>query len=540
MDVVSAEELLIEEGKSGELIAVFQAVQETTIHDAPKFSRKTCHELARSIACRSYGTALVELCYLLVAASACDRIGGRFESFFWDSGTARASAFRAYLRVAEPLPDGIVADAAGVTVVTGDDTFTVTYGRMPFLSAMVEFLMTALGYEVLDEQVRPLLGGVPSRVTVTETANAISRQLYDYLKDHLPTAHTQRKTHELLDFFGARGTGPGPELVDDSGILEFWLGYSAEADERGDFKTYQGVFEAAVQLRRVLQYAFERYQLSGARSIGADREVGEIDPADIEEAVAAMEEAIEPLQRLAEPPLDGIKFLNGRETGLAGDVALGPGVAPALTHSVLRNAVFGRAQNRITNALRHGGFGDALIDGAPEADYNRQLESYEELLARVETTLLAVLYGLAQGRRTETVDLVLTLRPDIDLAGLKESDEPEWQDDNVVSLRATSAVDRFFDGLAETGRKTGPLGKLMTEARKAFRGNARQGFSEDGLGDDDILDGYADGVDALLALRKELSDFVDGAGRTDWSRHFDQDAGIFQQQFRILYGGADG
>jgi hypothetical protein len=540
LDVVSAEELLIEEGKSGELIAVFQAVQETTINDLPKFSRKTCHELARSIACRSYGTALVELCYMLVAASACDRIGGRFESFFWDSGAARASAFRAYLQAAEPLPDGIAADGAGVTVVTGDDTFTVTYGRMPFLSAMVEFLMTALGYEVLDEQVRPLLGGVPSRASITETANAISRQLYDYLKDHLPTAHTQRKTHELLDFLGARGTGSGPDLVDDPGILEFWLGYSAEADERGDFKTYQGVFEAAVQLRRVLQYAFERYQMTGARSIGADREAGEIDPAAIEEAVAAMEEAVEPLQRLAESPLDEIKFLNGREAGLAGDVALGPGVAPALAHSVLRNAVFGKAQNRITNALRHGGLDDGLIDGAPEADYNRQLKSYGDLLGRVETTLLAVFYGLAHGRRAETIDLVLALRPDIDLAGLKDSDEPEWEDDNVVLLHATSAVDRFFDGLAETGRKTGPLGKLMGEARKAFRGNARQGFSEDDLGDDDILDGYVDGASALLALHKELSDFVDGAGRIDWPDHFDRDTSIFHQHFRILYGGADG
>ena len=85
MDSISAEELVIEEGKSGELTAAFQIIRETTINDVPKFGQKTCREVARVVACRTYAPALLELCHLIVAASATDRISGRYENFFWDS-----------------------------------------------------------------------------------------------------------------------------------------------------------------------------------------------------------------------------------------------------------------------------------------------------------------------------------------------------------------------------------------------------------------------------------------------------------------------
>ena len=61
METVTTGELLIEEGKSGELIAAFQALQETTVDDGPKYTPKTCRELARAIACRNYGKCMLEL-----------------------------------------------------------------------------------------------------------------------------------------------------------------------------------------------------------------------------------------------------------------------------------------------------------------------------------------------------------------------------------------------------------------------------------------------------------------------------------------------
>ena len=174
MESVTTGELLIEEGKSGELIAAFQALQETTVNDGPKYTPKTCRELARAIACRNYGKCLLELTYLFVIAGACDRRGGRFESFFWESGPARASAFRGYIQESEPFPPGIRRTDGGVTVETDEEVFTITYGRMPFLSAFVEFLMTTIGYGVLAELTEPLQGPVPPRAAIGEAAAALS------------------------------------------------------------------------------------------------------------------------------------------------------------------------------------------------------------------------------------------------------------------------------------------------------------------------------------------------------------------------------
>jgi len=543
MEIVSTDELLIEAGKSGELIAAFQALQETSVDDGPKYTTKTCRELARAISCRSYGRAMLELAYLFVVAAGCDRRGGRFEAFFWDSGAARPNRFRAFVQDSEPLKPGLQIESDGVAIGEGPDRFVISFGRMPFLSAFVEFLMTTIGYAEIDALTEPLRGEVPPRAVVAEAANALSRALYDYLRDQLPSAHHQRKNYHFLEFINARTEGrTGPHAVDDAAILEFWLDTSldgGDGSEGSDFKTYQSVFEAAIQLRRVMEHALDQYRLGGARSIGGDFEAGEIDPDVIDAAVEVLETAIDPLMELGQAPLDAIKFLNGRESETAAEIALGPGVAIAVSRSVLRNAVFGRVQNRITNALRHDRLSDGLLEESAETDYGARLADYDALADRLERTLLAVLHVLATARRGEAIELAMALRPDLDLSGLveAEADEPEWADDNVVSITAVRAADRFFDHAGARAGTDQPLGMLMAEARKAFRGNSRQGFSEEDLESPEMIDGFAAGVSVLLALRREVTEFADDCAAQDWAPDFAEDRDVFTRQFRILYGG---
>ena len=543
METVTTGELLIEEGKSGELIAAFQALQETTVDDGPKYTPKTCRELARAIACRNYGKCMLELAYLFVIAGACDRRGGQFESFFWESGPARASAFRGYIQESEPFPPGIRRTDGGVTVETDEEVFTITYGRMPFLSAFVEFLMTTIGYDVLAELTEPLQGPVPPRAAIGEAANGIARQLYDYLREHLPSAHAQRKAHLLIDFVNNRQGGRSrPDDVDDDALLAFWLDQSSDADVGGDYRTYQSVFQTGVELRLLMAHALDKYRMSGARSIGTDVEAGEIDPGDIEDAAEILDSVTMPLQALSEPPLDAVKFLNGRETEIASEVALGPGIAIPLAQSVFRNAVFGRAQSRITNALRHKRVTAELLTDAAETDYPARFQDYRDFCERLERSMLAVLHVLTVARRPEAIELAISFKPDMDFGALAEgtSDEPEWQDDTVVSITAIRAADRFYERADARAGGNDPLGELMAEARKAFRANARQGFNDDDIEDVDILDTFADAVTPLLALRKEMISFLKFAEETDWSRPFSEDREVFTQQFQLLYGDLNG
>lgn len=543
MESVSAGELLIEEGKSSELIAAFQALQETTVDDGPKYMSKTCRELARAISCRSYGKSMLEVTYLLIIACACDRRGGRFEEFLWNSGPARPSSFRGYVQDSLPLARGTRLVDNGVAVDTDTESFTVTFSRMPFLSAFVEFLMTTIGYTDLDEITAPLRGDIPTRETIGEVTNGLARCLYDYLREHLPSAHNQRKTHLLVDFINARQKGrSGPDDVSDEALLAFWVEQSGEGEDGNDFRTYQSVFQAGVELRHVMSYALDKYRMSGAKSIGTDVEAGEVDPGDIEDATEALDALITPLATLADAPFGSIKFLNGRETETAAEIALGPGMAIALSRSVFRNAVFGRAQGRITNALRHKRLSSELLADAAETDYPARLENYHDLAGRLDRSLLAVLHVLAMDRNPQAIILAMAMRPDLDFGLLAEETdaEPEWQDASVVSISAVRAAERFFERAGSRSSDGDPIGELMAEARKAFRSNSRQGFTDEDMEDDEVLESFADAVTPLLALRREVAAFLKSADVVDWSRPYEEDREVFTRQFHLLYGGHHG
>ncbi|MEC9185125.1 MAG: hypothetical protein VX930_12685, partial [Pseudomonadota bacterium] len=311
------------------------------------------------------------------------------------------------------------------------------------------------------------------------------------------------------------------------------------SDEDGsDFRTYTSAFQAGVELRKAMAHALNKFRMSGARSIGTDVEAGEVDPGDIEEAAEAIESDMSPLAALAVEPLESIKFLNGRETETATEIAHGPGIAIALSQSVFRNAVFGRAQSRITNALRHKRLTGHLIQEPTEKSYQARLEDYREFAGRLEKLLLAVLHVLAITRRPEAIDLAMTIRPDIDFGSLADdtSQEPEWQDSSIISISAVRAAERFYDYAGARAAGNDPLVALMADARKAFRGNARQGFNDDDLKKDEVVDSFAEAVPHLLSLRREIDAFVRFAASQEWDALFDSDTAVFTQQFQLLYG----
>jgi hypothetical protein len=546
VDSISAEEIVIEEGKSSELTAAFQSLLETTVNGMPKYGQKTCREVARVIACRTYAPPLLELCHLLVIASATDQVGGRYENFFWDSGPARASAFKGYLAGCASLPDDIRVQSSGIEISYGTGEFGVTFSRMPFLSALLEFLVTSVGYGNFDEAISPLLGKIPSQKNVSDAANTLSRIVYDYLKEHLPTVQTQRKSRSLLTFLAEQGNGEvGPSTLDDQAILGYWLSHSADEGNGIDAKTYQSVFLSAISLLRVLRFAVERYRMDGALPIGTDRDAGEIDPAKIEDAVESIDYISNPLERLKHPPADRIKFLNGREMETLDGFIYGAGTANDLPLSVLRNAVFGRAQSRITNSIRKNPTVDetlSFIETATDIDYESQIDRLYSLVEHLNGTMLASLHVLIHVGRIESASIIMSLLPGLDLKELAEGmSEPDWGDSNVVSLHAETTASRFIQVLQRGAESNAELQELLSQALKAYKGNSRQGFQEKDLDSNDVINGFVIAVDALMSSEKELKSFLNHSiENVDWSRQFKEDESIFKDQYRLLYGAENG
>ncbi len=551
MNGVSAEQIILEASKSSELLAAFQMTAETDVDGEPKFSQQTCRDLAKAIACRNYASAVLELCHLIVIADTASG-GAGYEFFFWGSGPARPSAFRSFiginLRPRSGGDTGFSISASTVDVAYPDGGFSVTFARMPFLSALMEFLVSTVGYGGLDGIFRDMLGSGVSRGSVSQHANELSRLLYDYLKDHLPTAQTQRKFRRLIAYMESRhGAAFESGVIDDDTVLDFWTAESMSGVADGvDFKTYQMVFKAFVRFRQALEAAADLHALENPRAIGSDREAGEIDPDSVVGVVEAVDEYRSPLAGLQEAPADAVKFLNKREM-TALELLLDCGaVALALPLSLMRCEVFGKGQGQITQALRRKVNGNTLCtlihDCAPET-YVERKQAFGGIAGHIERVLLASLHALARDRNSEAISLVMALRPDMDfspLAGLL--DVGEDRGGNVVMLRAAPVADRFLTVIEDAGEVGPEISGLMAEARKAFGGLSRQGFSDDAVEDPDVIEGFVEGSRVLRDMSGHVGAFIERLDRlelprSDWDVQFDTDKDTFAKQFKLLYGG---
>lgn len=550
MHGATVEQLDLVAGGSPELAAAFQTVADTEAEGQPKFSPRTCRKLTHSVACRAYGPAMLEVCHLITLAEACSRRPRRYEEFFWGSGPASTAGFRAHVDrelfgQAGAAPH-VTADHAKVDIGYADGGFAIAYSRMPYLSAMVEFLVTVLGYGELDDLWQTMLSRGPTAASVSDAANHLSRSLYGYLKDHLPTAQNHRKFACLAAFLRDLGDGDfGPATIEDPVVLDFWLVQSGKDGSEGpDFRTFAAVFRAFVRLRQVLEQARDFRALGNARPIGPDRDAGEVDPDSILSLVENIDERGNPLAALRDPPAAAIKFLNKTEAAEL-ELLMDCGkTGLALPLSVLRCEVFGAAQARITQARRRklapAALG-AVIEDCVQDDYLARQALLARLAQHTDRALLASLEVLAAARRPEAVSLVASMRPDIDLRPLATFLIDSDGDGKIVQLDSPAVRESLMAAMA-CPQTVGPeLATLMGEAGKALKGFSRQGFGEAERARPDADEGFAVGAPPLLEIKRQLAAFRRKLGVTrlplgGWEGQFEADREIFRDQFRVLYG----
>ncbi len=535
----------------GELAATLDAVGEATVRGQLKYPPRLHGKLARAIACRAYAGPIFELTHLMAAAQCV--FGDRgYESLFWDQGPATAERFRQDFERALTNPPGaadhIHSDGTAIHAAYADGAFTLTYARMPFLSAMLDFLVAALGYGAVDDALRDALGPRLSRATLARAANRITRSLYAYLKPRLPTAQAQRKYRSLMAFLLAR-TKKGtvrPEDLDDDDAFDFWQAESVKADGAGDWKTFRTVFRAFVHLREALRAAADHEALACPLPIDPERDAGGVDPGQVMAACAAFARRKDPLEVLGSAPAKAIKFLNRRETdGISlimdsGDAAL------AMPLSLLRAEVFGAVQAGISQCLRRGDDGRAAVARSCDPDdesYCGRVEMLDETLAHMEKALHAAYHVLAKARHGDAIALLLGLNPNMDLRPLAPALAATARvRGNVVALGAQAVRDEFFAQAAIAPAHCPELGAFVARCARAHRRMARKGFTGFDAGDPEIVEGFAAGAGALLRIRDAVARYRARLDRLmpdagDRDRRYRADRGLFFTQFRILYGG---
>ena len=470
----SARVRLIRAAQSDELREAFRQLADIEGPAGPRFPRRVLMNLAARIVGRAYEPMLLELCHLARAAllaggppagrcATTGRAGGLgFEWLFWGVEVVRAGAFRAAFSgyvvrgtsdrrgsSAHCAPaiagDGLIAGDEAVTLTYPDGRFEVRYGRMVGLTAMMELLVSVLGYRALVEALNPLAAPTLRRSAVSRAAGDLARRLYEWLAHHLPTAQAQRKFRAMTDFLEeVRGPDFSEEDIDDEAVLRFWLRHAlpparsgAETGDRpassGDFRGFRTTFLAFLALVRVLGEGAELGRFERRVPIGPDMEAGEIDPAGDgykAEGGTAQEDPLAPLQ---EEPAAAVKVLNRRELALlALPVGESAGVR-RLPQSYLRAECFGSVQNRLSQALRRrAGTAElsALAAAEPHPGYRGHIEALQTTAAHLARAARACLYVLHRARAGRGAD----------------SDEPASLD-----FRLLGEAKRAFEGLNRAG-----------------------------------------------------------------------------------------
>ena len=384
--------------QSNELREVFRQLADIDGPAGPKFTKRVLTALAARIVGRAYETVLLELCHLVRAAELAGKVGRRgFEWLFWGVEAARPAAYRAAF--ADRASD---TKAEGATLRYPDGSFEVRFVRMPMLAAMMEFLVSFLGYRTVADAAVRLGAEDVDRQTVSSIAKDLARQLYAALRDHLPTAQAQRKFRAITEFLqqeaGDEFTGHD---INDEAVLSFWLA-NADSDSAADFRGFRTTMLAFLRLRRLLLDSESLQALTHPLAIGTDHEAGEVEfSAD---AVLPPLPDDDPLELLQEQPAASVKAFNKRElAALELPLTETAGIV-ALHLSFLRAETFGALQNRLTQALRRdsGDLG-VLIAAGPSASYADCVATLTGLLEHTRQLMQATLYMLRR-RRQEDAD----------------------------------------------------------------------------------------------------------------------------------------
>lgn len=545
MDGISSERALLSGAISPELQAAFRTVAEADLGAGPKYAEPIMRSLSRTVAARAYGKPMLELCHLLRIA---DGVGGRhgWPALIFGVPVARAAAFRAHIQEAAGRSPAFESDfrleSDGVTVVYPDAPFTVSYSRMGFLAALLELMVTALGFRAVDAAIRTWLDAPFESGRAAAHANALSRLFYDHLKDHLSTAQSLRTFARLVAFLERdRGAGFTIDDLDDRAVLDYWhRSVTTGEEDGGELRGFRAVTERVGLLRSALQAAFERHAVDTAVPVGPDRESGEVDPGTLLSILEIHEGEADELRALEAPPAGAVKFLTGREVAELDLIARLGSHAGALALSVLRCATFGAVQARLSQALRRRAAADevaALIALEGCETYDRRLDHWCSLEDRLERMALAALAVLVEADRAEAAMEVLARLPAADLSGLRDRFPALAEGDNVVALRPGGTTG-MVAALADT-KVVGPeVASLIAEARRALRGLARAGFSPEDRRRPDVVDGMAAGAPLVRRLLVRVANVRAAARSRLTADAFETDGKRFRDGFRALYGEA--
>lgn len=484
--------------------------------DGPKYPEPLLRRLAAKVLeGRAHGPLVFRLCHLVRCVAFAAGAGGPqgWLEFFCASGAGRSGWAAGWLRARLPAGTADAAEGPAVAASAAEvilrypgrtGLVAVSYGAMPLLAAFMEFLLNALRYDVLRDALAPLARPDLEWRGLQDAANTLSRSVYAWLRLHTRPVQESRDFEALAGFLAGRGECGdfAADDIDDDAVLAFWR--TASTEPGSAFRTFRKTLQAFLRFAEVMEEEEFRQGLESPLSLGGGAgEAGHdladpcspgldcmrMPPAPVApwEGAAAEADAPSPLEELAGADL---KVLLASEVRRLDLVDAHPGRLPALAHSFLRDAVFGRLQGRISQALRADpdpARARALAQQAPEASYDGEAGALAALVDRLEQVTAAAAWALARAEGGNGT-----------LAGL----------------------DR----------------ETLERGRLALKGLRRRGFDQVRAGAPEALAALRRAAPAVVELRERLAPLCARleAG-APWAPRQEEDVPVFRDQFVRIY-----
>ena len=483
---------IIEAGQSRELSEIFNGIAEQEIAGIKRFRDRDCRVLKKIIACRIYAKPMLELCHMIALAKQIDR-RGRFELLFWGVNPVTPVNFRDYLAAALAGKDNIAtAKDDGVNLLYPDGEFKIHYGRMPFLTTLMDFIVNAIGYESFLSTMADM-----EKITLdnlSSQASALSKLVYHFLDEHLPSVQSQKKFRMITAYLDDQyGEDFRDEDISDDDLLTFWkMISSSDEGENSNFISYVSVFDAFVRFVQSLEYGHTLKSFKYMGSIGADRETEE-DPDALMGVIDVIDEGCAPLDSLGEYPMSDVKFLNKREYDTLAYMLPREAEIERWPLSYLRAEVFGQGQGRITQALRNKLAGEkllSLINSSALENYDQRVGDFKKMDDYLQRLVLACFY--------------------------------------IVNRAAHNEED---EGLQKIDFAT------LSKAKKAFQTISRKGFEEELAQDEIRIEAFIGATDSIVQIKESLDHVLQNLTKHEgWSESYIKDNLTFSKQFGYIYG----
>lgn len=545
---------LQDDGPSNTLQALLTSTLEiTTAEGQQRHSEQAQQNLIKVIASHSYAKVIFPLCHFMAVGAQ-----RNIPLYYWFAMTQpmTASSLASSLRSAsDQIPTNNHTNAKNhlvITMATGNYTFDVNLIHIAKHSAFFDLIMEIVGYEKLEILYNGL-AHAENRNEIASVSNELAREIYQFLKDHFPTASTEKKARFMHDFL-AKSIGQNASVsisdINDALIVDFWLEFSLDAQSK--FRLFSNCAHSWVTYRQAIRLAASnRFQKGASLDALNEQGLAEISRIDQDAAQTIFDEMTEGynstarLRQIKPSIMKTVKLVNAVEFDHLAQLIKFGNEGQTLVLTILRVLTFAPVQARLVEASRKRKMrGSAMHNLSDDDAYNRVFDHIKILTDTIR--------GLA---KAAAFSLYLARSPTFIYAAVPLADTQEQEALSNASAKIRASLTEPMDEIILAEKISAELLEKLPQIMPVFFARlqqARKRFRRKGLGrlpnggHDAWIDELTTGIEVLSDVAPLLN-LLTSANLVPENLHTDQptlkscfaeDRDIFFAQFRQIYGNA--